>query len=203
MGDKPTLDWITTTFVVCAFLMSGLALYTRFGPAEDNERDRVVRNWPDYLGLGRRIGPDGAKVVIVAFGDYQCPFCRAFDQSVPSILRESPGDVAFVYRHFPIPHHEHAYRAARFAECASEQGRFSGFLCDLYGAKCETQLAAIHMSPAGRIWVPTPMREMAGGVLLAEDELTEVRACRNRLLLRKLTDSDVKEARNVLKRLVL
>jgi hypothetical protein len=44
---------------------------------------------------------------------------------------------------------------------------------------------------------------MAGGVLLAEDELTEVRACRNRLLLRKLTDSDVKEARNSLKRLVL
>lgn len=87
-------------------------------------RDQTVRGWEVYGDGGSRIGPAGAAVVVVEFGDYECPFCKRFDEVVHKLLRAYPQDVAFVYRHYPLTYHAHAYQAARWAECAREQGRF-------------------------------------------------------------------------------
>lgn len=69
-------------------------------------------------------GPEDAEVVMVAFSDFQCPYCaRAAD--VTSKVREAYGDqVRFVFRQFPLPFHDNAQLAAEAALAAHAQGKF-------------------------------------------------------------------------------
>lgn len=73
-------------------------------------------------------GQDNAPVVIVEFGDFQCPFCeRFFSQTLPLIKENyiKTGKVKFVYRDFPLTSiHQYAEKAAEAADCANEQGKF-------------------------------------------------------------------------------
>ncbi len=72
-------------------------------------------------------GPDDAKVTIVEFSDFECPFCsRAAD--VASKVKEKYGDkVRFVFRHFPLPFHPNAHAAAQASLEAESQGKFWAF----------------------------------------------------------------------------
>jgi protein-disulfide isomerase len=69
-------------------------------------------------------GPEDAPVTIVEFSDFECPFCgRA--KGVSRQIEEAYGDqVRFVFRHFPLPHHQRAPRAAEASLCADAQGEF-------------------------------------------------------------------------------
>jgi len=69
-------------------------------------------------------GGKDARVTIVEFSDFQCPFCRAAESSVKAI-REKYGDkVKLVYMDFPLSFHQHAMDAARAGRCAADQGKF-------------------------------------------------------------------------------
>lgn len=117
-------DWSTILVAVVAlgFVVIGFAERRQ---TTLRTRDQTVRDWEQYGLDGSRIGPANAAVVVVEFGDYECPFCRRFDEAVHKLLRAYPQDVAFVYRHYPLAYHAHAYQAARWAECAGAQSRFS------------------------------------------------------------------------------
>jgi protein-disulfide isomerase len=66
-----------------------------------------------------------APMVLVEYGDYECPFCGAAHVSVREVQRRLGPDLAFVFRNFPIVGaHPHAIRAAEAAEAAGGQGRF-------------------------------------------------------------------------------
>ena len=67
-----------------------------------------------------RLGPDQAPILVTIFSDFQCPFCR----EQMRILREdfAPDELQVVFRHFPLPMHPWAQRAAEAAACAFEQG---------------------------------------------------------------------------------
>lgn len=70
-------------------------------------------------------GPVDAPLVLVEYGDYECPFCgRA--HGVLQRLQETLGDdLRFVFRNFPLTTmHPHALEAARAAEAAGRQGKF-------------------------------------------------------------------------------
>ena len=73
-------------------------------------------------------GGAGARVVVVEFSDFQCPFCaRHAKQTLPQIEREyvDSGKVRYVMRHLPLEAiHPDALRAAAAAECAGEQGKY-------------------------------------------------------------------------------
>ena len=73
-------------------------------------------------------GSADAKVTIIEFSDFQCPFCRKFwGETLPLIKKNylDKGLVKFVYRDFPLTAiHPMAQTAAEAAECADEQGRF-------------------------------------------------------------------------------
>ncbi len=70
-------------------------------------------------------GPKDAKVVIVEFSDFQCPFCRQAYPVVKQILRDYEGQILFIYRDFPLTDiHPQALLAAMAGECAHEQGQF-------------------------------------------------------------------------------
>ena len=69
-------------------------------------------------------GPADAKVTIVEFSDFECPYCSRAEESVTQVLEKYAGKVRVVYRHFPLSFHPHAQKAAEAAACAEAQGKF-------------------------------------------------------------------------------
>ena len=69
-------------------------------------------------------GPEGAKVTIVEFSDFQCPFCSRAHDTVEEVMQAYAGKVRLVFRHFPLEFHPNAPKAAEAAACAAEQGKF-------------------------------------------------------------------------------
>lgn len=70
---------------------------------------------------------ENAKVVLVEYSDFECPFCERHHPSMQQAMEEFGDDVAWVYRHFPLSFHPSARPAALASECAAEQGRFWEF----------------------------------------------------------------------------
>jgi protein-disulfide isomerase len=73
------------------------------------------------------LGDQNAKVTLVQFSDFQCPFCRRFfEETLPQIKKEyiDTGKVKLTFRHYPLDFHPAAYPSALAAECANEQGKF-------------------------------------------------------------------------------
>jgi protein-disulfide isomerase len=70
-------------------------------------------------------GPQDAKVTMVEFVDFECPFCGRYARDTLPQLRRDYGDrIRYVSRQFPLDIHQHAAAAARTAVCADEQGRY-------------------------------------------------------------------------------
>ena len=74
------------------------------------------------------LGQKDAKVTLVEFSDYQCPFCgRNFHQTFPQVVSEyvKAGKVKYVFRDFPLESiHPFALKAAEAARCSGEQGKY-------------------------------------------------------------------------------
>jgi len=67
-------------------------------------------------------GAKDAKVTIVEYSDFQCPFCkRGYDTIETQVLKQYDGKVKFYFRSFPLPFHPWAMPAAIAAECAKTQ----------------------------------------------------------------------------------
>ena len=76
------------------------------------------------------LGNPSAELVVVEYSDTECPFCKVFHQTMQRIMDEygKDGEVAWVYRHFPIEQlHQKAKKEAEATECASEIGGKSKF----------------------------------------------------------------------------
>jgi len=93
---------------------------------------------PAAVGIGKLLNPPSAdddpvkgektaKLTIIEFSDFQCPFCAKFyNDAYKQIDTEyiKTGKVKLVFRDFPLGFHENAHKAAEAAECADEQGKF-------------------------------------------------------------------------------
>jgi len=79
-------------------------------------------------GGAHAMGEKDAKVTIVEFFDYQCPYCGVFaDQTLAKLLVEyvKTGKVRYIVRNFPQEKiHPFAPKAAEMGECAGEQGKY-------------------------------------------------------------------------------
>jgi protein-disulfide isomerase len=73
-------------------------------------------------------GSATAKVVVVEYSDFQCPYCGKFARETFAAIEEryiTTGKVRYVFRNFPLDQaHPKAFRAAEAAECANQQGKF-------------------------------------------------------------------------------
>lgn len=75
-------------------------------------------------------GNPNAKIKIVEYSDTECPFCKRFHMTMNDLMKEygDNGDVAWVYRHMPLPMlHKKAQKEAEATECAYEQGGNQAF----------------------------------------------------------------------------
>lgn len=73
------------------------------------------------------LGNKDAPVTMVAFSDYQCPFCARFsNETLPLLKKEyvETGKLKYVFREFPLDFHQYAQKAAVAANCAGEQGKY-------------------------------------------------------------------------------
>ena len=123
---------VTGVLVACALVVTVAVVRQAFwtpAPSPSPSREpRAVDGWQDLAEVGLRLGPEDAAVVVVEFADFQCPFCATEADNLRRILSQYSGDLAVVFRHFPLQHiHPHAHSAAVAAECAGAQGRFRPF----------------------------------------------------------------------------
>ena len=78
-------------------------------------------------------GEARAKVTVVAFTDYECPFCKRADATVEQLRKSYGAQLRVVVRQFPLPFHAHARAAAIAAVAADEQGAFWAMHERLFG----------------------------------------------------------------------
>ena len=126
-------DWskfiLPGSILIAALLISGSVIMTRGGGGQLNNNGtpapgaKVNVSADDDPYLGNK----NAKVTIIEFSDFQCPFCRSFwKDTLPQIKSEyiDTGKVKFVYRDYPLPFHPMAMPYALGANCANDQGKY-------------------------------------------------------------------------------
>jgi protein-disulfide isomerase len=69
-------------------------------------------------------GSASAKVTVIEFSDFQCPFCSRVNPTLKQIEDEYKGKVKIAFRNLPLPFHDKAHLAAEAALAAHEQGKF-------------------------------------------------------------------------------
>ncbi len=78
-------------------------------------------------------GPANAKITLVEFSDFQCPYCAAAVHHIDEVLAKHPADVRLVFKQFPLDIHSQAEMAAEAALAAHAQGKFWPMHDKLYG----------------------------------------------------------------------
>lgn len=122
----------TPAFFVNGRLISGAVPFEQFKTIIDEELSgnapaNTKRETVDVGDLPV-LGQESAKVTLVEFSDYQCPFCgRFYSQTEGQIKKEytDKGLVKFYYRDFPLSQiHPGAQKAAEAARCAGDQNKY-------------------------------------------------------------------------------
>ena|SRR3989344_1832915 len=138
---KRFLRWYgTPVSILFGALLIAAAIYFSLGPSPlsiISGRNAAIRpNPPSPAVEGTTkvsadddefLGSEQAPVLMIEFGDFQCPFCRDFwRETLPRLKSEyiDTGRVKFVYRDYPLSFHPAAQKAAEAAECARDQGLF-------------------------------------------------------------------------------
>ncbi len=74
------------------------------------------------------IGSPSAPIVLIEYSDFQCPYCEVIYPTLKKIVDESKGQIAWVYRQFPLTTiHPQAGSAANASECIAAQLGSDGF----------------------------------------------------------------------------
>ena len=132
--------WKYSTFVLAALIIVGAFVFFMNGDNGTVTGNTVntgnnVPTQPSKVQVSvdddALLGDKDAKVTIVEFSDYQCPFCRKFwTDTYPLIKAEyiDTGKANLVFRDFPLASlHPIAQKSAEAAECAREKGGDEGY----------------------------------------------------------------------------
>ncbi|MBI2047833.1 MAG: thioredoxin domain-containing protein [Parcubacteria group bacterium] len=134
---------IPGAIIVAGLFIAGAILYSGGSNMSKNAGVTSVNVSGERLGEGRLsgnirpvnaedhiLGDISAPVKIVEFSDLECPFCKRFHDSMKLVVENygESGQVAWVYRHFPLDSiHSKARKEAQATECANEIGGNDAF----------------------------------------------------------------------------
>jgi protein-disulfide isomerase len=96
-------------------------------PVSDERWQALLAGEPPGFGVA------GAKVAVVEFSDFQCPYCAQAASTVQRLKQDYGARIRFVFRHFPLPFHPNAQAAAQAAIAAQDQGKFWEYHDLLFG----------------------------------------------------------------------
>lgn len=127
--------------IIIGFGMIAAAIYFSGNQRNTNEvtsiNDRVI-DTTDDLPNGTLApiteedhirGNPNAPIAIIEYSDFDCPFCKAFHETMTEVISEYgvTGEVAWVYRHFPLSIHPSAKHLAEASECVASLGGNDAF----------------------------------------------------------------------------
>jgi protein-disulfide isomerase len=72
-------------------------------------------------------GNKNAKVTLLEYSDFECPFCKNFDTTINDLLKSYGDKVRLAYRHYPLPFHANAQKEAEASECVANLGGNDAF----------------------------------------------------------------------------
>ena len=126
-GTAPTRRTVLIAFVTGAAggLAGGFGLGYWWARRRRRGRPRKPPR-PAYVPVpshAARKGPWPAKVTIVEFSEFQCPYCARAVPVLDEVLKKYPRDVAVVFRNNPLPFHKNAKGAAIALQAANRQGK--------------------------------------------------------------------------------
>ncbi|MCH8096371.1 MAG: thioredoxin domain-containing protein [Proteobacteria bacterium] len=111
-----------------AAILQELASLSRTLQAGPGRRPGPRRNVVLQASGAQVMGDAKARIAIIEFSDYQCPFCRRhFLNTMPKLVKDyvATGKVKYVLRDFPLGSiHPEAFAAAMAARCAGDQGKY-------------------------------------------------------------------------------
>lgn len=130
MADEQTNKYLIPGAIVLAGAVIAVAvLYSVNGsPSKNTAKNNTaaIAALPEVSSNDFTLGEKNAPVIVIEYGDFQCPFCGKFFKDTESVLRENyikTGKVKFIYRDFAFLGQESLW-AANAARCAGEQGKF-------------------------------------------------------------------------------
>ncbi|MBW2990850.1 DsbA family protein [Candidatus Woesearchaeota archaeon] len=111
--------------VFVLLILIGIGIFTKGfdlfekGTNDANARIRVPLGNDPYTG-----NPNGS-ILIIAFSEYECPFCKEAEKTMKKIREMYSDEVVYLFKDFPLTRiHANAYNAALAAECAKEQDMY-------------------------------------------------------------------------------
>lgn len=123
------IGWIIFSAVV-VLILGGLVAWARItNPPLDVsgfENNSIIAAATENGNIGDHVaGSTEGKVILVEYGDFQCPGCGAAHPNVKSLIETYNDSVTFIFRNLPLTSiHPNAYAAAGVAEAAGLQGKY-------------------------------------------------------------------------------
>ncbi len=132
---------LATAIVLAGLLISGAVMYSLGKKSASQGEDKgavttqkssqptsSVDNVRPVTSNDHILGNPDAPIIIIEYSDTECPFCKQFHSEIHKIVSDYTGQVAWVYRHFPLYQiHPKAIPEAEATECAAELGGNNAF----------------------------------------------------------------------------
>lgn len=136
---------VSVLIAISALAVATSVVYRTFisaaATAPEASAPALVKDWQESLDVARWIGRPDAKVRLLVFTDFQCPFCREFHRAFNQLPPSRAADVAIAYVDYPLSQHRFATAAAHAAGCADHQDRYREYANALFDAQDSLETA--------------------------------------------------------------
>lgn len=134
--------------LICVATIGGLILLSKKDAVDVNDLDPSKAVSESETSIGDHVyGNKSSQVVLIEYGDFQCPGCGGAFPQLKTLKETYEGEIAFIFRNFPLTSiHPNALAASTAAEAAGLQGKFWEMHDRLY----ENQIAWSTIDPSKR-----------------------------------------------------